>query len=186
MPIYTRTGDGGETSLNDGSRVPKNDIRVAAYGTVDELSSVLGLLRCEHLDRRTGTELARIQEDLFEIGTDLATPGGRRTEAILARRVRDLEEWIDDIMRALPPLRAFVLPAGARPAALCHMARTVCRRAERAGWAARESHDFPPVIVVYLNRLSDLLFALARHENDRAGVADVEWRPRPDDSGGSP
>lgn len=178
MRIYTKTGDSGETGLFDGTRVPKEDIRVEAYGAVDELNSTLGWLRAEITDDGTDAELHRIQEDLFEIGSDLATPDGNRTESFVAERIQAQEQWIDSLMAALPKLKTFVLPAGSKAAAVCHVARTICRRAERACWAARRVHEFPDGILVYLNRLSDLLFALARSENARAGVGDVAWTAR--------
>ena len=186
MGIYTKTGDGGETGLFDGTRVPKEDIRVASYGEVDELNSVLGLLRSSvadaQLDAESTThlnaELGQIQADLFELGADLATPSGCKSLDFLPARIRSLEGWIDEIMDRLPRLQSFVLPGGCQAAALAHLARTVCRRAERACWAARRVHEFPDEILVYLNRLSDLLFAVARELNDRAGVADVPWKPR--------
>lgn len=178
MRIYTRTGDHGETGLFDGTRVPKEDARVASYGDVDELNSWLGVLRAETLEATIDAELARIQADLFEIGSDLATPGGDRSSAFVQQRIADQERWIDELMASLPKLKNFVLPAGSRAASLCHVARAVCRRAERSGWRLRRHTEFPDVILVYLNRLSDLLFALARKLNALAGTSDAEWSPR--------
>ncbi len=178
MRIYTKTGDSGETGLFDGTRVKKHDVRVAGYGEIDELNSVLGWLRAGSVDEATSAEIGRIQHDLFDIGADLATPGATATEAFLNSRTQDLETWIDALMDALPKLKSFILPGGCHEAAVCHVARAVCRRAERACWQAHEAHAFPPGILVYLNRLSDLLFALARQLNASAGVADVEWQQR--------
>ena len=178
MRIYTRSGDGGDTGLFDGSRVPKEDLRVTAYGDVDELNSLLGMLRAEGCDDELDGRLAAAQQDLFEIGSDLATPGGKRSVDFAQARTQELEAWIDEICGALPALKTFVLPAGSRAACVCHLARTVCRRAERNCWAAHRVHGYPEPLLVYLNRLSDLLFALARHLNARDGHGDVAWSPR--------
>ncbi|MEZ5989441.1 MAG: cob(I)yrinic acid a,c-diamide adenosyltransferase [Planctomycetota bacterium] len=178
MRIYTKTGDDGDTGLFNGKRVRKDDGRVAAYGTVDELSSVLGLYRAEGLFGHHDTEIRSIQEDLFELGSDLATPGGRRCDAFLGERVAFLEERMDRMQAELPELRSFVLPGGGRRAALCHLARCVCRRAERELVSVMEEHDVSKVLLVYLNRLSDYLFVLARIENQRDGSGDVLWSPR--------
>jgi cob(I)alamin adenosyltransferase len=176
MRIYTRTGDAGQTGLFDGTRVAKDDVRIEAFGQIDELNSVLGLLRCEPLAPPTEAELVRIQNDLFAIGSDLATPGGRKSEAMLDGRIRDHERLMDEHTAALPPLKAFILPGGSREAALCHLGRAVCRRAERVCWAMHRQHPISPKILIYLNRLSDLLFTLARAGNARAGLPDVEWK----------
>lgn len=179
MKIYTKAGDRGETSLLGGTRVAKDHARVAAYGDVDETNAALGAVRAlaeEPLDR----VLSGIQKDLFAIGAQLADPTHRVTAkrakaAVTAAHVRRLERLIDAREAKLPPLRAFVLPGGTPAAALLHQARTVCRRAERSVvWLAREA-DIDPRVVVYLNRLSDLLFVLARHENHRAGLAEDRW-----------
>jgi cob(I)alamin adenosyltransferase len=176
MRIYTRTGDAGQTGLFDGTRVAKDDVRIEAFGQIDELNSVLGLLRCEPLAPPTDAELQRIQNDLFAIGSDLATPGGRKSEPMLDGRIQDQERLMDEHTSALPPLKAFILPGGSREAALCHLARAVCRRAERVAWAMHRQHPISPKILIYLNRLSDLLFTLARAANARAGQPDVEWK----------
>ncbi len=186
MKIYTRTGDGGETALFGGGRVAKDHPRVAAYGTVDELNACLGwaVAVAEVADVRE--RLGRIQHDLFAIGSLLATPPpaeGRPTPKGLpdppVSRVPDMEAWMDEAEGRLPPLRAFVLPGGSRGAAALHLARTVCRRAERAvvHLASREVVD--EWALTYLNRLSDLLFTFARLENLEAGEGDVEWRKTP-------
>ena len=176
--IYTRGGDAGETSLGDGSRVPKQDLRVAAYGTVDEANAVIGVARL-HADGETDAALARIQNDLFDLGADLSTPapkGGKEALRIVKAQVERLEREIDALNAGLKPLDSFVLPGGTPCAAMLHLARTVVRRAERkvAELAARETVN--PEALKYLNRLSDHLFVLSRHVNDR-GARDVLWRP---------
>jgi cob(I)alamin adenosyltransferase len=179
VKVYTKTGDTGETSLLGGARVPKDDVRVAAYGDVDETNAAVGVIRAlaqpplEHL-------LFGVQKDLFAIGAQLADPtrrvAARRAKAaVTAAHVRRLEKAIDAREEKLPPLRSFVLPGGTPTASLLHQARTVCRRAERSVVTlAREAH-VDPRIVVYLNRLSDLLFVLARYENHGAGVGEPRW-----------
>ncbi|HMQ23274.1 MAG TPA: cob(I)yrinic acid a,c-diamide adenosyltransferase [Planctomycetota bacterium] len=179
MDIYTKTGDDGLTGLFDGSRVEKEDLRVAAYGDVDELSSQIGVLRALGLAVEIDTELDDIQRDLFELSADLAMPGGAKSFAFLPGRIRDLELGIDERMDRLPPLRSFILPGGCSEAAQAHVARTVCRRAERSCWRAHRSHAYPREVLVYLNRLSDWFFALARDLNERRGIADVPWTARP-------
>jgi len=179
VKIYTKTGDLGLTGLLGGARVPKHAPRVAAYGDVDEANAALGAVIA-----LAGAPLARllgrVQKDLFAIGARLADPthkvAARRAKAaVTSAHVRRLERVIDARERELPPLRAFVLPGGTKAAALLHQARTVARRAERSVVAL--SHDAPvePGILVYLNRLSDLLFVLARYENHRAGLVEERW-----------
>ena len=179
MKIYTKTGDLGETSLLGGTRVPKDHLRVAAYGDVDETNAALGAGRA-----RAGTRLERllfpIQKDLFAIGAQLADPthrvaAKRAKAAVTNAQVRRLEKLIDARDAKLPPLRSFVLPGGTPAAALLHQARTVCRRAERSVVRLAREADVDPRVVVYLNRLSDLLFVLARFENQRAGIAEDRW-----------
>lgn len=179
MTLYTRTGDAGETSLFDGTRVSKADARVDAYGHVDELNAVLGQARAAGLDAAIDGWIDRIQQDLFAVGAQLADPRARIASRVTRARLTDadvarLEQWIDASDAELPPLRRFIVPGGAPAAATLHLARTVCRRAERhiVGLGA-EAVD--PVVLVYVNRLSDLLFVLARLANARAGVADREW-----------
>jgi cob(I)alamin adenosyltransferase len=179
VKIYTRTGDGGETSLFDGTRVPKSDLRVDAYGEVDELNAVLGVARAGGLDPQVDAVVAAIQRDLFALGARLADPrhliAGRVTKTDLAAAdVARLEAWIDRFEAELPPLRRFILPGGATPAALLHLARTVCRRAERQ-IVALGPEACEPALLTYVNRLSDLLFVLARLVNQRAGTPEVEW-----------
>lgn len=172
--IYTRTGDKGDTGLGDGTRVPKDSARVEAYGTVDELNSVLGVLLTEQLPMDLRAALTDIQHDLFDLGGELCIPG--RT-ALADVRVTQLEQILDRLNTDLTPLKEFILPGGSRAAALCHLARTVCRRAERRTIALGRTESVSPVAVKYLNRLSDLLFVMARALNQYAGQADVLWQP---------
>ncbi len=179
MKIYTRTGDGGETSLLSGGRVGKDHFLVEAYGTVDELCSVLGVLRSEPLPEGVGDHLVEIQNQLFAIGSALADPLGRLEHDLGSWAVGGVETWIDAMDAKLAPLAAFILPAGSRAASLAHVARAVCRRAERRAMAAsRSGQQLPPGIVQYLNRLSDALFVLARHLNHAAGVEETVWGPQ--------
>ncbi|HUZ71862.1 MAG TPA: cob(I)yrinic acid a,c-diamide adenosyltransferase [Stellaceae bacterium] len=177
--IYTRGGDAGETSLGDGSRVAKPSLRVAAFGTVDEANAAIGLARL-HTAGEDDAMLARIQNDLFDLGADLCNPEtGRRTEGALriaADQVDRLEREIDALNAELPPLESFVLPGGSPAAAHLHLARTVVRRAERLTAALAAAEPVNPEALRYLNRLSDHLFVLSRHVNDRGG-RDVLWRP---------
>jgi cob(I)alamin adenosyltransferase len=177
--IYTRSGDQGETALGDGTRVPKDHLRVSAYGDVDELNAVLGLLFMELTEER---ELLRaIQNDLFDVGADLCVPPAEGEPPGKVLRVRPeqatrLEHEIDRLNARLQPLRSFVLPGGTRASAWCHLARTICRRAERSVVALARSERVNPQTVVYLNRLSDLLFVLARVCN-HDGQDDILWVP---------
>jgi cob(I)alamin adenosyltransferase len=182
VKIYTRTGDAGETGLFDGTRVPKSDPRVAAYGDVDELNAWLGLARSALDDAELTGMLERIQRDLFAVGARLADPAhriaGRVTKAaVTPADVARLEEWIDHLEAALPPLRRFILAGGTPSGATLHVARTICRRAERAivGLAAHQGAAVDGDILTYVNRLSDFLFVAARAANHRAGRAEVEW-----------
>jgi cob(I)alamin adenosyltransferase len=181
--IYTRAGDGGSTRLASGETVSKASARVGAYGEVDELNAVLGLARLETAgDDALDPMLARIQNDLFDLGADLATParkaGAPEALRIVASQVERLEREIDGLNAGLAPLTSFILPGGSRPSAHLHHARTVCRRAERAavGFAAAEGAGDHAEAIRYLNRLSDLLFVMARHSNAR-GRGDVLWAP---------
>lgn len=181
MKIYTRTGDTGSTALFGGGRVSKDHIRVAAYGDVDELNSVIGLVRATEPVAFEDALLESIQRDLFSIGGHLATPDPDKVRKALekanlsADRVAEFERVIDAADRELPALKAFVLPAGTPKAATLHVARTVCRRAERQVVHLAGVETVPELFVVYLNRLSDLLFTLARLANHRAGTGDVTW-----------
>lgn len=181
MKIYTRTGDAGDTALFGGGRVSKDHARVEAYGTVDELNAVLGWVATQLHDEWISTKLELLQHDLFALGADLATPppepGRARpvTPDLPFGRVSEMEAWIDSADGELAELRAFVLPGGTSGAAALHIARTVCRRAERTVVRLLDEEDGSKAIVPYLNRLSDLLFTLARLDNHRAGHGDVEW-----------
>jgi cob(I)alamin adenosyltransferase len=181
--IYTKTGDQGDTSLGDGQRVPKDHPRVAAYGSVDELNAVLGLVRASAppLDDDVRTLLDSIQNDLFDVGADLCVPATPEEAPGQVLRVRAeqalrLEQAIDRYNENLQPLRSFVLPGGTIAAAWCHVARTVCRRAERDVVTLARAETVNPQVIIYLNRLSDLLFVLARTCNEN-GRNDVLWVP---------
>jgi cob(I)alamin adenosyltransferase len=180
--IYTKTGDAGETGLFGGGRVVKSHPRVEAYGAVDELNAVLGWVLASVHDDAIRQRLTVIQADLFAIGAHLATqvPEGRtapKLPELPAARIATLESWIDGAGAELPELRSFILPGGTPGGAALHVARTVCRRAERRVVELARGDDVAPDIVVYLNRLSDLLFVLARLENRRAGEPEQPWLP---------
>ena len=176
MKIYTKTGDGGETGLFGGGRVPKDDPRVRAYGDVDELNATLGFgAALEPGDFELET-LHTIQRDLFSIGAELATPNpAKLRDSVTADQVSALEQVIDRHEATLPALKNFILPGGAPKAAAFHLARTTCRRAERSVVTLARAQQINPVIIHYLNRLSDLLFVLARAVNQRAGHSDIVW-----------
>ncbi len=179
MKIYTRTGDAGDTGVLGAGRLRKDDPRIEAYGTVDELNAVLGTARAVGMDASEDALAARLQEELFVLGAALADPkpGGRFHDQITAAHVEALEKAIDEREADLPPQRHFVLPAGTPAAAQLHLARTVCRRAERlvVHLANLPDEHVPADLLIYLNRLSDLLFVMARTANRRAGVPDVPW-----------
>lgn len=180
--VYTRSGDDGTTGLGGGQRVPKDALRIESYGTVDELNSAIGVALAGALDPGLAERLRIVQNDLFHLGSDLCVleedkpslPAPR----IEGRHVRGLEEWIDELNRSLPPLENFILPGGSPGAAQLHVARTVCRRAERLVVHLSHSEPIGPFVIPYLNRLSDALFVMARCENLREGVADVTWNSR--------
>jgi cob(I)alamin adenosyltransferase len=179
VKIYTRTGDSGDTALFDGTRVLKSDGRVAAYGDLDELNAWLGLVRAHLADGDVAAQLERIQRDLFAVGARLADPShriaGRVTKAaVTAEDVARLEGWIDEYDAVIPPLRRFILAGGTPAGASLHVARTVCRRAERAMVLLGQG-AFEDELLQYVNRLSDLLFTMARAVNHRAGLAETEW-----------
>jgi len=176
--IYTRGGDAGETSLGDGSRVSKLDLRIAAYGTTDELNSLVGVVLTGDCPLELHAPLRRIQNELFDVGADLCVPfsadGRLRVEQGM---IDQLEKVCDAFNDSLPELKSFVLPGGTSASAGLHVARTVCRRAERETLAAAGEQDLNPLVAVYLNRLSDLLFILARAANALAGVDEPLWKP---------
>jgi len=182
MKIYTKTGDEGTTGLFGGGRVRKDEARVEAYGTVDELNSVVGLALAESLPEDARAVLAAVQEDLFVVGAELATVAGKEAKLPMQllgeSRTLSLESAIDRMEAELPPLTTFVMPGGSRGGAALHQARTVCRRAERRVLAASRETLIRREILVYLNRLSDLLFVAARRANQAASIADVPWAPR--------
>jgi cob(I)alamin adenosyltransferase len=181
MKIYTKTGDAGDTGLFGGGRVPKDDPRVEAYGDVDELNAAIGMARAIEPLPRIDEVLVPMQRDLFSIGALLATPDLDKMHKHLAkaniddRRIRELEQAIDDCDRELEPLKAFIIPGGSRKGAMLHVARTVCRRAERRVVHLRREVEIPELVVIYLNRLSDLLFTLARLANVLTGAGEVTW-----------
>ncbi len=181
MKLYTRTGDGGETALFGGGRVSKDDVRVTAYGDVDELNAALGVVAATEPHDFERELLDGIQRDLFAIAGQLASPSPEKVSKALEKaviqpsRITALEDAIDRASEELPPLKAFVLPGGTPKAAQLHAARTVCRRAERSVVTLRGSASVPPEILRYLNRLSDLLFAWARLINHRAGLPERTW-----------
>ncbi len=171
--VYTKSGDAGETSLVDGSRVSKADPRVVAYGDVDELNSWLGLVRTRLNDEELDQELGRIQNELFIIGADLASPLTIEVPRIREEQVVQLEGLIDRLLEDLEELREFILPGGSEAAGSLHIARTIARRAERQVVALAAAAEINPQTLIYLNRLSDLLFVMARTANKRAGVKDI-------------
>jgi cob(I)alamin adenosyltransferase len=181
MKIYTKTGDKGDTGLFGGGRVDKDHPRVEAYGEVDELNAALGLVRALDPMPRIDEVIVPVQRDLFSLGALLATPDREKMKGHLEKaridegRIVELEKAIDECDAELPALRAFILPGGSEKAAALHVARTVCRRAERRVITLRREAEIPDLVVKYLNRLSDLLFTLARLANHRAGAGEVSW-----------
>lgn len=177
MKIYTRTGDDGTTGLFGGGRVSKASARIECYGTVDELNSIIGLARSLGCSTEGDRYLNSLQNSLFVLGADLATP--RHAKAFINRieesHATELETWIDELDAQLEPLKTFVLPGGTQASSSIHLARTVCRRAERLCVAAHEEEDLGDAVVHFLNRLSDFLFMLARWENHAAGIPDTPW-----------
>ncbi len=180
MKIYTKTGDHGDTSLFGGQRVSKNHSRITAYGTVDELNSIIGIIRASDPDPVLEGMLERIQNELFVLGADLATPPEKNTriDRIGDDHVRRLEQDIDTLEEELKPLKSFILPGGSQGAAYLHLARTVCRRAERNIFSCRQFEIVSDEALIFLNRLSDLLFVMARYQNKFKGVRDVVWKAR--------
>lgn len=178
MKIYTKTGDDGETGLFGGPRVRKDAPRIEAYGAVDELNAVLGLARAETLPPDMDALLASIQNGLFDLGAELATPEPAKmgVSTVGASQIAKLETAIDHYEATLPALKQFVLPGGSRAAAALHIGRTVCRRAERRAITLATVEPISAQLIIYLNRLSDLLFVLARAANQSAGLPDVPWQ----------
>ena len=180
--VYTRTGDDGTTALGGGQRVPKDSIRIETYGTVDELSSEIGAAIAQGLHPRLGEALARIQNELFNVGSDLCILEEDKEKmpvpVVQARHVEALERMMDELSQELSPLENFILPGGSPGAAQLHVARTVCRRAERLAVSLSREEAVGPFVVRYLNRLSDTLFVMARYENLTRGIPDVLWNSR--------
>ncbi|MCH2113777.1 MAG: cob(I)yrinic acid a,c-diamide adenosyltransferase [Pirellulales bacterium] len=181
MKIYTRTGDQGSTSLFGNQRVPKCDLRICAYGTVDELNAVLGVARAQGLSAQLDTVVQRLQNQLFDLGAELASPDPEQcsTEFLQEAVIAEQEAWMDAFEQQLPPLTNFILSGGTEAAATLHLARCVCRRAEREIVALSQAAAVRDLVLKYVNRTSDLLFVIARMANVEAGVADVVWQ-RPD------
>jgi cob(I)alamin adenosyltransferase len=173
--IYTRTGDKGSTGLGNGARVDKDSARIEAIGSVDELNSMLGVLLTHDLPAVVQQTLTQVQHQLFDLGSELSVPGATM---LMSEDVTRLEQVLDQLNAELAPLKEFILPGGAPAAALCHLARTVCRRAERRSVTLAKQESVNPHSVMYLNRLSDLLFVVARSLNKQAGVPEVLWQSR--------
>lgn len=179
MKIYTKKGDTGKTSLFGGQRVPKSNERIEAYGNVDELNSFVGLAASHGTSEKGTKYLTKVQELLFILGADLATPFSSKTriDRIQEDDIRFLEEAIDELEKDLEELKNFILPGGSQAGATLHVARTVCRRAERKTVACKKTDDISDNCIKFLNRLSDFLFVIARHENKQAGVSEKTWKP---------
>ncbi|WP_128332064.1 cob(I)yrinic acid a,c-diamide adenosyltransferase [Apibacter sp. HY039] len=186
MKIYTKTGDKGITSLYGGTRVPKNDIRIQAYGDVDELNSYLGFIRSYTKQKELDDQLQVIQNSLFDLGAELATPSKKMILAngkprlaclISEKQISFLEEWIDAMESELPALTQFILPTGCQATSVSHIARTICRRSERSVISLNEQEELRPLCYIYLNRLSDYLFVLARYFGHLAGHKETPWTP---------
>ena len=183
MKIYTKTGDKGETGLFGGERVSKNSPRINAYGTIDELNSFIGMVIIEVKDEKVKKDLNEIQNKLFTVGTDLATPDTNKNKKLKIKRTppeyaSEMENLIDTYSLKLEELRNFILPGGSKGAALLHVCRTICRRAEREVVALNEEVKIGSNIIIFLNRLSDLFFVLSRYENKISNIPDVIWNPK--------
>lgn len=181
MKIYTKTGDNGTTALLGGTRVSKSHLRLEAYGTVDELNSYMGLLGDQEINKARLEELRYIQDRLFTVGASLATAPGKtigKAPVLEEEDIQLLERAIDAMEEDLPPLRSFILPGGHQSVSFCHIARTVCRRAERNIVVLNEQEKVEEIIIMYLNRLSDYLFVLARKMGKELGAEEVAWRPK--------
>lgn len=181
MKIYTKTGDNGETSLFGGKRVWKDNLRISAYGTIDELNAQIGLTITEIKSLELIEILKSLQHELFTIGSDLATPSEKEIKNFSVPRINEnyvlrLEKLIDEIDSQIPPLKNFILPGGSKGSANLHLARTICRRAEREIVALKKEENINPEIEKYINRLSDLLFVMARYENHYQNISDIAWQ----------
>lgn len=180
MKLYTGLGDKGETALFGGQKVKKHDLRVNLYGGLDELNSLIGQLRSKKIDRSVDTMLVRIQNEIFVLSSEIATPEERNrksfTEFIDKAEIESLEKEIDHLSASVEPLKSFILPGGTEEAALAHIIRTVCRRVERSASKLDQESDLRPEVLVYINRMSDWFFACARYFNHLAGVQDVAWK----------
>lgn len=179
MKIYTKKGDSGETSLFGGTRVSKSSARIKAYGTVDELNSLMGVAGSYSLSPKGTVWTEKVQEYLFILGSDLATPPSSKTRInrIGEEEIEALEQTIDEMEKELDPLKNFILPGGSHGGANLHLARTICRRAERAAVACAQEEEVSADSIKFLNRLSDFLFVLARYENKYAGIEETPWKP---------
>lgn len=178
MKIYTKTGDRGETALFGGERVPKDAMRIEAYGSVDELNSLLGVIQSAGPDKALASIIQKLQNQLFELGADLATPIAHHSPLIPRIKLshaKAMEKFIDRLESELPPLKSFILPGGGVIASHLHLARTVCRRAERTVVRLSRNEDIGDAVIVYLNRLSDLLFVMARYAAVKSGTGEVKW-----------
>ncbi|MFU8812387.1 MAG: cob(I)yrinic acid a,c-diamide adenosyltransferase [Balneolaceae bacterium] len=180
MKIYTKKGDTGTTALFGGTTTTKSNQRICAYGSVDELNSTIGMVLAFGLPNSLAGQLEEVQQDLFVVGASLATPNPEkaRIDPVAEERIARLEKWIDEMEAELPPLKTFILPGGGQAGAACHLARTVCRRAERETVALAEQEEIAAVNVTYLNRLSDLLFVLARYINQQQNAGETPWIPK--------
>lgn len=177
MKIYTKRGDFGETAMFGGAKTQKSNIRIHAYGTVDELNSTIGMILSYSISDEGKEMLMQVQNDLFVVGASLATPNPEksRIDEVGDKEIEQLERWIDKLEEDLPPLKSFILPGGSGAGSTLHFSRTVCRRAERETVALSEEEDISPKNVIYLNRLSDFLFVLARYENMKKDIKETPW-----------
>lgn len=177
MKIYTKAGDAGKTYLSGGERVAKTHPRIEAYGTIDELNAVLGIVRASGIDALADSILERIQHELFNLGANLASSSSKKNHSgrIGAKHISKLENEIDELERHLEPIKNFILPGGSTEAAHLHLARTICRRAERISLACKQTELLSEEALIYLNRLSDLLFVMARYQNKVQNTGDVFW-----------
>jgi cob(I)alamin adenosyltransferase len=181
MKIYTKTGDKGQTSLFGGKRVEKNNLRIEAYGTIDELNSIIGVVLAEGIDEKGEKILTILQNELFILGGELATPDDVEVKTVVKISDADIEfieNSIDDLEKDLEPLKYFILPGGNKAASLLHLARTVCRRAERIIISVSKDEKISSKVIIFVNRLSDFLFVLARYQNHIKSTPEIKWKPR--------